>query len=276
MGQIIVEKGKKRLHVKSRFMMESLMDRELIESTNSRDEFRIFPHVHIVKIGGLSILDRGKAAILPLVREIIKNKSRHKMIIGVGGGTRERHTYAIGLDLGLPTGGLAMLAGAIPEQNALLLQVLLAKANGIRIAKEEFEKLPIFLAAGSLPIIVAMPPYLYWEHPARIGRIPQHGSDTGMYVLSEAFGTRSCILVKDVDGLFTEDPKKNPKAEFIPRISAQKLLGMNLRDLPVERAVLEIMTVAHQSKRVRLINGLVEGNLTRALNGEDVGTVIYQ
>lgn len=276
MSELVVEKGKKRLHVKSKFMMESLIDRELIESTHSEHELQIFPDVNIIKVGGLSILDRGQAAVFPLVEEIIKNKKRHKMIIGVGGGTRERHTYAIGLDLGLPTGGLAMVAGAIPEQNALLLQVLLAKANGIRIAKEEFEKLPIFLAAGSLPVVVGMPPYLYWEHPTKIGRIPQHGSDTGMYLLSEVFSTRSCILIKDVDGLYTEDPKKNPQAEFIPRISANELLKMNLKDLPIERAVLEIMTVARNSKQVRIINGLIEGNLTRALNGEEVGTVIYQ
>ena len=276
MGDLIVEKGGKRLHIKSRFTMESLIDRDLIESTHSENELQILPDVNIIKIGGLSIIDRGKAAVFPLAEEIIENKKRHKMIIGVGGGTRERHTYAIGLDLGLPTGGLAMIAGAIPEQNALLLQVVLAKAGAIRIAKEDFEKLPFYLAAGSIPIVVGMPPYHYWEHPTKIGRIPQHGADTGMYLLSEVFSARSCILIKDVDGLYTEDPKKNPKAEFIPKISAQKLLDMNLKDLPIERAALEIMTVARNSKQVRIINGLVPGNLTRALSGEDVGTLIHQ
>ena len=276
MGDLIVEKGGKRLHIKSRFTMESLIDRDLIESTHSENELQILPDVNIIKIGGLSIIDRGKAAVFPLAEEIIENKIRHKMIIGVGGGTRERHTYAIGLDLGLPTGGLAMIAGAIPEQNALLLQVVLAKAGAIRIAKEDFEKLPFYLAAGSIPIVVGMPPYHYWEHPTKIGRIPQHGADTGMYLLSEVFSARSCILIKDVDGLYTEDPKKNPKAEFIPKISAQKLLDMNLKDLPIERAALEIMTVARNSKQVRIINGLVPGNLTRALSGEDVGTLIHQ
>ena len=53
-------------------------------------------------------------------------------------------------------------------------------------------------------------------------------------------------------------------------------MDMNLTDLPIERAALEIMTVARNSKQLRIINGLVPGNLTRALSGEDVGTLIHQ
>ena len=46
---------------------------------------------------------------------------------GVGGGTRVRHTLAIGVDLGLPTGGIAQLVGAMEECNAVFLNALLAK-----------------------------------------------------------------------------------------------------------------------------------------------------
>jgi molybdenum storage protein len=43
----------------------------------------------------------------------------------------------------------------------------------------------------------------------------------------------------------------------------------------VERAVLELMQVAVHCRAIRVINGLVPGNLTKALAGEDVGTLIY-
>jgi molybdenum storage protein len=276
LGGEIQRGDRDRFDIRSRFTAESLLDKNLVAGTHTEHEIRVYPDVNIVKIGGLSILDRGKAAVFPLVEEIVECRAHHKMVVGVGGGTRERHTYAIGLDLGLPTGGLAMIAGAIPEQNATLLQTLLASNGGIRIAKADFEKLPIYLKSGAIPIVVAMPPYHYWEQPLKVGRIPQHGGDTGMYLLAETFATRSCILVKDVDGVFVEDPKTNPRAEFIPRISAKELLELNLRDLPVERAVLETMQRARNCKAVRLVNGLVRGNLTRALAGEDVGTLIHQ
>ena len=96
-----------------------------------------------------------------------------------------------------------------------------------------------------------------------------------MYLTAEFLGARSCIFVKDEQGLFSDDPKKNPRAKFIPRISVDELLARDLNDLVVERTVLENMRRAVQVREIQVINGLVPGNLTRALNGEHVGTVIY-
>jgi molybdenum storage protein len=47
-----------------------------------------------------------------------------------------------------------------------------------------------------------------------------------------------------------------------------------LQTSPVEPAMLELLTRAELVKSVRIINGLVPGNLTRALAGEPVGTLI--
>jgi molybdenum storage protein len=82
------------------------------------------------------------------------------------------------------------------------------------------------------------------------------------------------IYVKDEDGLYTADPKKDKHARFIPRVTVAELGAMDLQDLVVERAVLELMANAKSARQIQVINGLVPGNLTRALNGESVGTVI--
>jgi molybdenum storage protein len=268
--------GIRRTHIRSSLMRESLVDRHLVESTHCSDEVSILPDVRIIKIGGRSIIDRGKSAVYPLIEEIIKIKEHHRIIIGVGGGIRERHTYSIGLDLELPTGGLAMIAGAIPEQNALMLQTLLARHGGIRIPKEHYEELPMYLGVGAIPIIIGTPPYQYWEHPPKEGRIPPHGTDTGLYLLSEALGMLPMIFVKDVDGLYTDNPATHPEAELIPRISARELIEKDLPDLPIERLVPQLMLKARHAKSVRIINGLKPENLSKALAGEEVGTLIYQ
>jgi molybdenum storage protein len=49
---------------------------------------------------------------------------------------------------------------------------------------------------------------------------------------------------------------------------------MDLDDVVVERSVLEIMKNAQHRRSIQVINGLKPGNLTRALNGEAVGTII--
>ena len=50
---------------------------------------------------------------------------------------------------------------------------------------------------------------------------------------------------------------------------------MQLPTLPIEPVVLELLTRAKLAKSVRIVNGLVPGNLTRALAGESVGTLIH-
>ena len=96
----------------------------------------------------------------------------------------------------------------------------------------------------------------------------------GVFLSAEVLGANRAIFVKDEDGLFTDDPKKNPKAEKIPRISAKELLKMDLPDLVVERVVIEYLARARFCTELQIINGLERGMLTRALEGEDVGTLI--
>jgi molybdenum storage protein len=83
------------------------------------------------------------------------------------------------------------------------------------------------------------------------------------------------IYVKDEDGLYTADPKKDSAAEHIPRISVQDLLARDLNDLVVERAVLDLMLHARHIREIQFVNGLKPGQLSAALDGEPVGTVIF-
>src|SRR5262245_65698567 len=96
-----------------RLLTESLNDASLLEATEATPDYPILPWVNVVKIGGQSIMDRGRAAVYPLVEEIVANLGRHRMILGTGAGTRARHIYALAIDLGLPTGVLTVLGTAV-------------------------------------------------------------------------------------------------------------------------------------------------------------------
>jgi molybdenum storage protein len=196
------------------------------------------------------------------------------MIVGTGAGTRARHAYSVALDLGLPTGVMSVLGTFVSMQNARMLHYLLARHGIPFIEPAQFPQLPLYLAERRAAIFFGMPPYTFWQENPLVGRIPPHRTDTGAYLVSEVFGARSMIYVKDEDGLYTADPKKDKHAKFIPKITVAELAAMDLQDVVVERAVLELMANAKQQRSIRVINGLVPGNLTRALDGEDVGTLI--
>jgi molybdenum storage protein len=264
-----------RLHIETPLMAESLMDKALLQSTEIETVFRPLPDLNVIKLGGQSIIDRGRSVVLPLLDEIVAVRAMHQLLVMTGGGTRSRHAYAIALDLGMPTGVLAKLGDSISEQNALMISLLLAPHGGIKIGHDDVVKLPSYLALGAIPVMHAMPPYSLWELPAPEGRIPPHRTDSGAFLTAEVIGARSCILVKDERGLFTADPKKNPQADFIPEIEVHELLALDLEDLAVERAMLQAMTRARSVREVLLVNGREPGSLTRALAGENPGTRIY-
>jgi molybdenum storage protein len=265
-----------RLHIETPLMAESLMDRALIERTETEAVFRLLPDLSVIKLGGQSIIDRGASVVLPLVDEIVAARPQHPLLVMTGGGTRSRHAYSIALDLGMPTGVLAKLGSSISEQNALMISLLLAPHGGIKIGNDDLVKLPAYLALGSIPVMHAMPPYTLWEEPPERGRIPPHRTDSGTFLTAEVLGAKRCILVKDERGLFTADPKKDPRAEFIPQVEVNELLRMDLADLAVERAMLRELAHARSVREVLIVNGREPGNLARALAGENPGTRIYR
>jgi molybdenum storage protein len=255
-------------------MAGSLTDDQLIARTGRPALAKKIPDANVVKIGGQSLIDRGRSAVFPLIDEIVANLSRHKMIIGTGAGTRARHAYSVGLDLGMPTGVLSVLGTFVSMQNARMIHYLLAKHGVPFIEPAQFAQLPLYLEERRAAVFFGMPPYIFWQQNPAVGRIPPHRTDTGVYLVSEVFGTRSMIFVKDERGLFTADPKKDRHARFIPKITVAELEVMDLQDVVVERAVLELMKAAEHCRSIYVINGLEPGNLTRALNGEHVGTII--
>jgi molybdenum storage protein len=261
-------------HVVSRLMREALMDKEVLAGTEAVVR-KILPHLNVIQIGGLSIMDRGQSAVLPLLDEIVANQAEHTQVVGVGPGVRARHILSIGLDLGLPTGALATLSAKSSAQNAYMVSCLLA-GQGFVYLEAPFivQLLHAMLAAARGAVFNGIPPYDLWEHPPAPGKIPPHGSDAGSYLVGEVFGARNVILIKDVDGVYTADPQHHSDARLIPDIHAGELMAMKLATLPVEPVVLELLTRSKLVKSVRIINGLVRGNLTKALAGENVGTTI--
>jgi molybdenum storage protein len=274
MGLVRDDSG--RLHIETELMAESLMDKGLLEGTETGHVFRPLPDLNVVKLGGQSIIDRGRRVVVPLIEEIVAAREGHDLLVVTGGGTRSRHAYSIALDLGMPTGVLAKLGSSISEQNALMISILLAPHGGVKIGHDDLVKLPSYLALGTIPVMHAMPPYGLWEEPPARGRIPPHRTDFGAFLTAEVLGARSCILVKDEDGLYMADPKKDPQAEFIPEIEVDELLELDLADLAVERAMVRALAAARSVREVQIINGLTSGNLRLALEGKNPGTRIYR
>jgi len=265
-----------RIHLNSRFTRESLVDRRVISDSEVIDEISILPYLDVISVGGSSIIDKGKTAVFPLVDELVSLKGKFKFAVGVTGGVRVKHAMAIGLDFGLPVGGLAMIVGANEEQNANMLYSLMAKHGAVRVPKDDYADLPHYLVDDMIPILTLNPPHHYWEKPPKKGVLPESGADFGAYMTAEGMGARSMIFVKDQDGLYDKDPAKNSDAKLIKKISTQEILEGDFEDLIIDKLVIEMLAKARHLKQIHIVNGLKPGNITKALNGENGGTIIYK
>jgi molybdenum storage protein len=255
-------------------MQRSLTDSQLLEAASGAEDFRILPDASVIKIGGQSIIDRGRAAVYPLVDEIVAVRKTNKLLIGTGAGTRARHLYSIAAGLGLPAGVLSQLGASVADQNAVMLGQLLAKHGISAVDGAGLSAVPLYLAEVNAVIFSGMPPYGLWMRPAPEGVIPPYRTDAGCFLMAEQFGCKAMIFVKDENGLYTANPKTSKDATFIPKISVDEMKARGLHDSILEFPMLDLLKGARHVRQVQIVNGLVPGNLTRALAGEHVGTII--
>lgn len=265
---------KKRFELTSGLQGETLVRKGLRKNLPAGKQIRIAPDINVIKIGGHGAIDYGRQVMYPLCEEIGKLSKMHQIMVVTGGGGRVRHIMDIGVDLGMPTGVLAELSAKISEQNAIMVSILLSKYNGTRIHTGDLLELPMLMKLGILPVTHGTPPYGLYEHPARADRIPPHRTDTGAFLIAEVLGAKSCIIGKNVDGLYTEDPRKNPDAELIRDITAPELLKMDLEDLVLEPMVISLLKDAVHIREIRIINCHKRGMIEKAIAEKNAGTII--
>ena len=262
-------------HVASPLARQTLLNSNLTRPVAGARPIRLLPWLQVVKIGGRSIMDRGRDAILPLVTELRALLPEHRLLILTGAGIRARHLYSVGLDLGLPVGSLAPLAASEAGQNGHILASMLAQ-DGVSYIEHPTiaNQLAIHLSATRAVVGSAFPPYHHHEFPG--SRIPPHRADTGAFLLADALGAAGLTVVEDVDGVYTVDPNgpDGERATLLREATAADLARIN-GALPFDRTLLEVMVNARHLERVQIVNGLVPGRITAALRGENAGTIIH-
>ena len=100
--------------------------------------------------------------------------------------------------------------------------------------------------------------------------IPFVSTDSAGAVRDAEISADAMFMAKNVDYIYTDDPKKNPDAKKLERVKASEVLAMNLKaiDAPATAFCLSNGMPIH-------IFGLkTPSDILKALRGESVGTVI--
>ena len=99
---------------------------------------------------------------------------------------------------------------------------------------------------------------------------PYHSTDSAMVMLAQELEMMTVLKGTKVDGIYTEDPNKNKDARFIPKISHDDYLALNLK-------IVDFSAVGFARQNdinINVFNFFKEGNLKRVLAGEKIGSII--
>lgn len=214
----------------------------------------------VVKVGGS--LEQHKAALTKLMRRLVDLASEHRLIVVPGGGSFADKVREATLTHRLSDLVAHRMAILAMDQYGLLLSSLVERCTytySLKEAKEEASR-------GSLPIYLPSRELLF---DPSIEASWDVASDSIAAYTAWRCGSDLLVLLKDVDGVFTSDPKKDEGAELIQNICASALRGYGCVDRALPTYIQRFNILCW------VLNGLKCGRLRSLLTvGEAVGTKI--
>lgn len=100
--------------------------------------------------------------------------------------------------------------------------------------------------------------------------LPYFSTDTTAAQRALEIGAEVVLMAKAVDGVFTDDPRRNPDAELLTEISHREVID---RGLQVADATAFSLCMDN-GMPILVFNLLTNGNIARAVAGEKIGTLV--
>ncbi len=100
--------------------------------------------------------------------------------------------------------------------------------------------------------------------------VPFLSTDTAGAVRAAEVGAELMLMAKNIDYIYTDDPRTNPNAEKIEKISASRVLSLNLKAIDATATAFCLST----GMPIRVFGLKDPHDITKAIEGESVGTVI--
>ena len=136
-----------------------------------------------------------------------------------------------------------------------------------RITKLETERISSELERNRVVVVAGFQGLNKLDDITTLGR---GGSDTSAVAIAAALHADRCQIFTDVEGVYTADPRKDENAKRFETLSYNRALVDNLAVMDASA-----LSMARDNKKRIRVFGLEEpGNVTRALVGDEIGTLV--
>lgn len=99
---------------------------------------------------------------------------------------------------------------------------------------------------------------------------PYFSTDTGAVLRAAEIGADAVLMAKNIDGVYTGDPKTDPSAVLLPEITYSDILQKGLRAIDWTAASFGM----ENKLEVRFFALNDPNNIVRVVNGEKIGTIL--
>lgn len=245
--------------------------------------------LYIIKIGTNTLVDNSGLVRSELMREILESAKKimgsgHYVLIVSSGAARLGRIYlknetlstkiasSVGQPLLFNQYKQASDSLGITIAEVLLTKPYIAKREQFLNLQETFNEM---FERGILPIVNENDVLVFgssWSFD---------GNDPLACDLAISLGAKKLFLVSNTNGLYTGDPSCNKDAKFIPEVEniTNEIFQYCSRDIAENSTggMLSKLKVARIASLVgietRIINGLIAGNVEKALEGGEIGTL---
>lgn len=222
----------------------------------------------VIKLGGFAFSDKDHH---PLVEEYVNLfrdlVGQYHLVIVTGGGTIARHYIRAAREMSVPESLCDHLGILVSRLNARLLVDGLSEYAFPEVPTT-IDELKHYFASGK---IVAMG-----------GLTPGHSTNAVAAIAAETIVADLFINATDVDGVYTGDPSKDPKAKKLDEVTLERLNEI-LSKTDISAGEYDLMDplalrIIQRSKIPTVIlDGRAPSNVLKALQNERTGTrVVHQ
>lgn len=229
----------------------------------------------LVKLSGEALQDKQNSAILDsnklnevavAIKDMVDQGVEVCIVVGAGNIWRGRLAETIGIDrseadymgmLGTIINAVAVKASLI--NNGLDAQVL--SAIEVKQLAKQFTKERALKALNKGKVLI---------FAAGTGN-PYFTTDTCAALRANEVGCDAILMAKNgVEGVYSDDPRKNPNAEFYSKLTYSEMLAKNLSVM--DNAALSLCI--NTNIELRVFNMADMKNFGRVIAGENIGTTI--
>ena len=225
----------------------------------------------VLKLSG-EVLANGKEGIydMSFVDEVAKNikaavDEGYQIGLVVGAGNIWRGRQGVDMDR-IDADRMGMLATVI---NAICMKDAIKRAGGDAIAMTSVPMEPFAERYSSERAVEALESGKVVVFGAGLG-IPFLSTDTTGAVRSAEIQADAMLMAKNVDYIYTDDPRKNPDAKKLETVKASEVLAMNLKALDATATAFCLST----GMPIKVFGLTEPADILRAIRGKVNGTII--